>query len=182
MTPYKNIYTIIPLLLIYLFILPGCDQSEMEEETQDEHVCEHLTAGPEIGIDALADLQSALDSLALDPNFRIQAQLHTRYDIQLLPDAAEGFSGYVPYKPVADEGDYILYMNQSVNFLLLNATDNSTVLPETVFDHSDYCNDVAYKGIFHLDSAITYALSFENSSEAIIGVLFPKASDDDHDH
>lgn len=171
-------------MIILAFSLVACDTTEDEEESQDMHVCEHLADGPAVAIHASSNLQSAIDSLSSDAVYRIQAQLHTRYDVELILGQDGHYYGHVPYIPIADEGDYILYMDDAIDVSLYNTEDSSHVSAEETYDHSDDCADVAYKAVYHLHENDTYILSFRDSHESSVGMLFPMAeeADEDHDH
>lgn len=178
---YKR--TILSVTLIILsFVLIACDQSEELEESQDMHVCEHLVAGPSISMAASADYESAMDSLMRDSTYLVQYQMHIRYDVALLADSMGHYYGHVPYRPIAGEGDYILYLDQSVDVTIRNAEDASLVTPEESFDHSDDCAAVAYKGLYHLHENDTYILSFEDFHASTVGMLFPMSAEEDEDH
>lgn len=180
---FTNQYIKISIIFLALaFAFTSCDNSEEPEETQDEHVCEHLMDGPAIAIDASVDAQTAADSLSANDAYRIQAQLHTRYDVELLEATNGTFYGSVPYKPISDEGDYIVYADKDAIVLVYNVDESENAAAEEVYDHSDHCDLVAYKGIYHLHSEDTYVVSFENVSTSTIGVLIPKAADSDEDH
>ncbi len=174
------------IILTYSVVFLGCDPADEdeEEETQDDHVCEHLMDGPVVAIDAVMDMQTAVDSLSANPAYRIQAQLHTRYDVGLMQDTMGTYYGSVPYKPIADEGDYIIYADKEAVVLVYNIDESENVTAEEVYDHSDHCDLVAYKAIYHLHSEDSYVVSFENVSESTIGILIPMAedSDEEHDH
>ncbi|MBC8190770.1 MAG: hypothetical protein H8E18_00155 [FCB group bacterium] len=183
---YTNKYRILTLILtIFAFTIIGCDESEEHEESQDEHVCEHFLYGPEVEMTASADYQSAIDNYNADATYLVQYELHTRYDVMLLADTSGHYYGHVPYRPISDEGDYILYMDQAVDVTIRNTEDGSVVVAEETEDHSDDCAAVTYKGVYHLHADDTYVLSFDDLHESTIGMLFPKAADedeDDHDH
>lgn len=180
----KKIYLLAGILLFLVFTIAGCDQSEEEEESQDAHVCEHLTYGPSVAIQASSSFQSAKDSIDQDDAYRIQAQLHTRYDLALIESQPGHYYGHIPYNPIADEGDYILYMDQAETVTISNSEDSSLVAAEELYDHSEDCAAVAYKGIYHLHAEDTYILSFQDSHSSSVGVLFLMAeeADEDHDH
>jgi len=182
---YINKLRILTIILTVLaFTIMGCEEAEEHEESQDEHVCEHLLDGPVVSMDASPDYQSAIDSLGSDATYRIQVQLHSRYDLELIEGPDGHFYGHIPYQPIADEGDYILYMDQNVAVTIRNTEDDSVVEAEETYDHSDDCATVAYKGVYHLHAGDTYILSFDDLHESTIGMLFPAAAeeDDDHDH
>lgn len=180
---FTNRFRIFVIITITLGLtLLGCDQSVEPEETQDMHICEHLTYGPETSLTASADYQSAINKLNSDSTYLVQYQLHTRYDIALLVDNTGHYYGHTPYRPVADDGDYILYMDQAVDVTIRNVEDGSVVTAEETYDHSDDCAAVAYKGYYHFHAEDTYILSFEDLHESKIGMLFPEAEDEGHDH
>ncbi|MEA3286521.1 MAG: hypothetical protein U9Q77_04010 [Candidatus Marinimicrobia bacterium] len=174
---------IIATILISLLSTFACDQTEEIVESQDTHVCEHLMDGPSIDLLTVTSLSQAIDSLDADDEYRVQAQLHTRYDLELLEDSTGLFSGMIPYTPVGGSADHILYMNQAVEVSVLNAASNEALIAHEVMDHSDDCDEIAYKGIFELDQDVTYVLSFHQVSTSSVSVLFPLYDgDSDHDH
>lgn len=172
------------VIIVLVFAVSGCVQNEEEEESQDAHVCEHLTYGPSIALQASPYFQAALDSLIIVDSYRVQAQLHTRYDVELTTTSGNSYAGYIPYKPIGDEGDYLLYLDHSADVTLLNGGDSTIVQPEAVYGRSDDCATIAFKAVFHLEVENTYLLAFENSSESVIGILFPMSieQNEDHDH
>jgi len=181
---FTNKFKILTVILtIFALTMIGCDESEVHEESQDEHICEHFMYGPEVEMTASADYQSAIDNLNSDSTYLVGYELHTLYDIALLADSTGNHYGHVPYRPIADEGDYILYMDQAADVTIRNTEDGSVVMAEETEDHSDDCAAVAYKGVYHLHAEDTYILSFDDFHESTIGMLFPMAEDeDDHDH
>ena len=175
------------LLLIFslscgvLFV--GCDTTEEHDEDQDEHVCEHLVESAGVAIDATADAQTAVDSLASDDSYRIQAQDHIRYDLSLMQDTTQLYYGFIPFKPADGDGDYILYLDSEANGELINFTESSVVVPEEVTDHSEYCDAVSFKAVYELHAEDTYVLSFYDTIDSSVGVVFVKAEDhEDDDH
>lgn len=167
------------------FAITACDQPEEEhEESQDDHVCEHLVDGPSADLNALSDMATAIDSLNMNDSYRVQAILHTRYDVALLADSLGGYYGWIAYQPVAGDGDYTLYMDKYIDVTIVNSEDSAVVTPESVIDHSDHCSSVAYKGIYHLHGEDTYYISMESDTESLVSMLIPKTeeNEDDHDH
>lgn len=185
---FKNTRYILLLILIlsYGIVFIGCDDTEEHEEHQDEHVCEHLLESEGVAIDAVADAQTAVDSLASDDSYRIQAQDHIRYDLTLMQDTTQLYYGFVPYKPIDGDGEYILYLDTEANVELINFTESTTVVPEEVTDHSDYCGEIHHKAVYDLHEEDTYVLSFYETIDSSVGVVFVIAEDhddhEDHDH
>jgi len=186
MSFHINKSLIVSLLITFGMILVGCaDPEDDHEESQDAHVCEHLVDGPSASLTAMAALEDALDAVNADNSYRVQAQLHTRYDVTFPADTTGSYSGYIPYLPIVGDGDYVLYADAAVNITILNhSEDNAVVTPETVMDHSDDCPSVAFKGIYHLHSEDVYLIQVTGAPDALIGMLFPafQGEDDDHDH
>ena len=172
---------LIMLALMSIFAFLGCDSSEEIEEVQDEHICEHLSDGPAISITATETEDAAISALAADDSYRIQAVLHTRYDIELRQDTTLLFFGYIPYKPIDGTGDYLLYLDKTANVQLINLQDSVVVIPESVTDHSDYCETVKFKALYELNQANTYLLYFVDNIDSSIGAVFV-AAEDEHEH
>ncbi len=186
MTLSKKNVTGFMILSILIFSTGGCDLSDEPIESQDEHVCEHLIDGPAWVMEASQSPTQAIDSLMADPGYRVQAQEHTRYDVTLLSDSTGGtYSGYVPYQPVAEDGDYVLYMDESVACVMINYSNKeAVVVPESQFESSVDCDVIASKAIYHLDTDMTYLLHYSAVTEPVVGILLPACSeaDDDHEH
>jgi hypothetical protein len=177
----RKIHFVSVFMLIFSSGYISCDATEEQEEVQDEHVCEHLAGGPALSIAASPDMQTALSALAADETYRIQAVLHTRFDIELIQDSTLLYHGIVPYIPIAGTGDYYLYLDKAASVQILNVVDSTVIVPEEVTDQSDYCESVNFKGLYELNAEATYLLSFTDNIDPIIGAVFVAAEDDD-DH
>ena len=179
----KSYISLLILILICSIAFVGCDDTEEPEEVQDEHICEHLVESASVALHATTDVQSAIDSLAHDGSYRIQAQDHIRYDLTLMQDTSGLYYGHIPYTAIDGHGDYILYLNIEANVDLFNFADSSIVVPEEELDHSDYCDEIHYKAIYELHEEDTYVLSFYDTIDSTVGIVFVKAEDhEDHDH
>lgn len=180
----KLTFRFLTAILIFSFALLGCEpDDDHHDEGQDDHVCEHLLDGPVATLTATADIATAADLLANDANYRVQALQHTRYDVTFLIDSLGSYGGYIPYLPVAGDGDYVLYLNESATIELLNMSDgNVLVSAENVEDHSDDCDLVAYRAIYHLHDTDEYVIHIRDASSEVVGMLFPDLEEDDHDH
>ncbi len=179
-----NIFTLI--LISSFLVFPGCEDNDDHhaEESQDEHVCEHLADGPIATLTASTTAEAAIAALNSDNNYRIQAQLHTRYDITFLQDSTMNYSGYIPYLPIDGDGDYLLYLDTDATVALLNHSEGfEEVEAENSADHSDDCELVHLKNTFHLHADDEYVIHVLTASPDPVGMLFPKHSGEDEcDH
>lgn len=178
----RSYISLLLLTLTYSIAFIGCDDTEEHEEVQDEHVCEHLIETASIAVEAVANAQAAMDSLSNDDSYRIQTQDHIRFDLSLIQDSTLLHYGYVPYIPIDGDGDYFLYLDREANVELINVTESSTVMPEEEMDHSDYCDAIHYRGLYELHTEDAYVLSFYDTIDSSVGILFVKAEDHDEDH
>ena len=179
----RSYISLLILILAHNIAFLGCDDTEDHEVVQDEHVCEHLTDTASVALQAVANAQTAIDSLSGDVNYRIQTQDHIRFDLSLIQDSTSLYYGYVPYMPIDGDGDYILYLDKEAHVELVNVTESTTVAPEEEMDHSDYCDAIHYMGIYELHAEDTYLLSFYEIMDPSIGVVFVKVEDHEgHDH
>jgi len=172
------------LLFTFSLFLIQCAETEEVEESQDEHVCEHLMDGPAISLMTSPSFEAALTAYGNGDMDLIQAQLHTRYDLELAMDTlAQTYSGYAVYQPVSETGDYVLYADAAAGFQLYTSGDPTTVVvAESTSDHSEDCESILVKNIYELDADSLYVLEISHASLDVVGVLFPMLSDDAHEH
>gem|GEM_PF-2123574 len=177
-------YMVLTVLLASGLIFMGCEEAEDEHtESQDEHICEHLMDGPVATLEASNSIEDAMGTLSTDSNYRVQALLHTRFDVSFPLDTNGTYSGYIPYLPIGGDGDYILYLNQSVDITLINHSEGDEVVEaESSSDHSDDCSAVAYRGVYHLHGPDEYVLYVSGAAMETIGMLFVPSSDEDEEH
>ena len=171
--------------IVALSAFQSCTETDPDVESQDEHVCEHLMDGPSIAMTAAPDLVSALDSLQNATSYRVQHVMHTRYDVSLPRLNDSLYRGFVPYLPVAEDGDYVLYADADLELVILDHTNGDTVIPaEIAWDHSDDCLVVRYKAIYELLASHTYLIQISDSTRDHVGIVFPALLDnaDEHDH
>lgn len=174
------------LLSLSIFVFVGCseDDDDHHEESQDAHVCEHLTDGPDVDVDAAASIGDAITQADNDHETIIQHVLHTRYDVSL-PESAPGtYTGFVVYEPVGEDGDYIIYMDADVSITVYDHTDGDVVIAaEDEEDHSDDCVLVAYKGIYEFHADHRYVIQLGPTTDhPTVSIVIPAMEESDHDH
>jgi hypothetical protein len=172
------------VLLASGLIFTGCEETEDKyTESQDEHICEHLEYGPVATLDASTSIADAMSALSSDSNFRVQALLHTRFDVIFPMDTNNTYSGYVPYLPIGGDGDYILYLNQAVDVRVINHSEaDAMVEAESSSDHSEDCEAVRFRGMYHLHDTDEYVLYVSGAEMETIGMIFVPSTEEDEEH
>jgi hypothetical protein len=186
----SKIYFPIILSVSLILTLSSCadDPAAPEEETQDEHVCEHLLEGPAYSLSLFTSKSAALDAATANAENLLQNRLHTRYDLTLPQDGDkyEGWLAYKPLNPAAGDGDFVLYStksNSDVQITIQPSDAENLIAPEHIWDHSDDCELIRYKALYPLEAAKTYVLHFQSESHASVSVLLPRyTGEEDHDH
>ncbi len=182
---FKNIF--IYFTAASLFVFSGCaeDDDDTAEESQDQHVCEHFINGPDADVNAAASIDDAVAQAAADPETVIMHVLHTRYDVTLPETTPGSYTGFVVYDPIAEDGDYVIYMDANIAITVYDHTNADSIIEaEDVHDHSDDCAPVAYKGIFEFLAGHRYVIKLgpTDSYPTVSMIIPPLSEESDHDH
>jgi hypothetical protein len=153
------------LLSTSILFSAGCGDDEEEPENIDAEGCEHLQQGPSAPITATATASGA-------PAVRND---HKRYDISLI-DVTGGKGGSVTFA-VAEEGDYLFFVNEDVP-LAIRTSGGAAVEPEEMVKSSTVCPDI--KGRYTVELGVgTHVLTFGPTSKASLSLV---AEHGEHDH
>jgi hypothetical protein len=155
------------LLSTSILFSAGCGDDEEETESLDAEGCAHLQKGPATPITATA---AASGAPAVNTD-------HRRYDISLI-DVTGGKGGSVTFA-VAEEGDYLFFINEDVP-MAIRTSGGEVRTPEEVVKSSTECSEI--KGRYTVELGVgTHVLTFGPTSKTSVS-LVAEHGEHDHDH
>lgn len=157
------------LLSTSILFSAGCGDDEEETESLDAEGCAHLQKGPSAPITATA---AASGAPAVNTD-------HKRYDISLI-DVTGGKGGSVTFA-VAEEGDYLFFINEDVP-MSIQTINGVAIQPEEVVKSSTECSDI--KGRYTVDLGVgTHVLTFGPTTKTSVSLVAEHgAHEHDHEH